>query len=271
VCIVFPQLLIESRIGLVIHPPDLHNRTHIPHFSLVRASATASNDNWYQKSSTISETEEPTSSRMPQWAETISRTVKLLVPQALANKGLVEEEDEDDSDDDFDLPAEAGEQVYPWRIRIWGLTISPGGGSTAVLVTQQTALHPERRFWTKVLFGWTARQTREDLEHTHPETVSVNWLPIPKHKLTTEALMWEWMYGGIDEVAGVTSSKNTYDPNLTADLPGSARLQLKEQFKPIIPTQKCAYCEEILERIKQQWICTNDHPFGTLFCDILRP
>ncbi|ROW04447.1 hypothetical protein VMCG_05012 [Cytospora schulzeri] len=199
-----------------------------------------------------------------------------------------DDEDDEDSDDDDDEDgagaAYQGPDVHPLRMRIWGLAVSPGGGTTAVLASQQLTQKPERGGWhnhrSRVMFDHHHNKGRRPLrrkaqvhggggigggpmdldgdEEAGSSTVNVD-------NLTTEARLWEWMYGGGPGVPGIT-----HYPEPTADSGGSSinrhkddnsnnpgraqeakdalaqarRDRIKEVFKPFVRDQTCSICAD---------------------------
>lgn len=206
-----------------------------------------------------------------------------------------DDDDGDDSDDDDDdgrgggaVPAYEGPDVHPLRMRIWGLAASPGGGTTAVLASQQLTQKPERGGWhnhrSRVMFdhhrgGRRARagKTQDDGgdggggrrgDDEGASAVNVD-------SLTTEARLWEWMYGGGPGVPGITglvgggrgdidddiNNNNDDDDNNGKDNssnnnnPGRAqeardslaqerRNRIREVFRPLVRDQTCSICAD---------------------------
>ncbi|KAH8158914.1 hypothetical protein CIB48_g9336 [Xylaria polymorpha] len=186
-----------------------------------------------------------------QWATEISQIIQHQLPRALAHRqgGNVEkgrgntsfESDADDddesdeledySDSDFDSEDENSskaafpgifrdvdteDQVHLYRVRIWGLTASPGGGTSAVLVSLHSNLELERDTFAglncRVLFGATPRVDRGD------------YIPPGTEMLSTEARAWEWMYGAGLPVPGFSTPLM---PNL------DGRFALKDDFREL--------------------------------------
>ncbi|OAQ97125.1 hypothetical protein LLEC1_03220 [Akanthomyces lecanii] len=87
--------------GLVIHHADPSSPSPVPHYSLVRQSCTATNQDWFQ--TTLPEDETP----LPQWAEDIGQQTvrRISLARALQGKDI----DSDDSEDgDMDLEQDFG-------------------------------------------------------------------------------------------------------------------------------------------------------------------
>ncbi|ROW16593.1 hypothetical protein VPNG_01584 [Cytospora leucostoma] len=148
-----------------------------------------------------------------------------------------EDSDDDDDDDDDDVDAQPGYEgpdVHPLRMRIWGLAVSPGGGTTAVLASQQLTQGPERGGWhthrSAVLFGHEETRRRrgggrgrkahggdgdgddigkmdldvDDDDDEEEEEEEEAGSAVNVDGLSTEARLWEWMYGGGPGVPGLT-------------------------------------------------------------------
>lgn len=292
--------------GLYIHPPRKTPaaQTPTPQYSLVRLSATSTNDNWHQESKPregkssarrYSAPPEVETGRMetyqmetdhtaenvgddgnyddataPQWVDYIRHMTHVQVPLSLAvaggggsaaigsdsessngdgEPGESGEDDDGDNDDD-DAADDDGDddrsefdateaQVYPYRIRIWGLAASPGAGSSAVLASQHLTQRPERIVRMLVLFGWHEQGQQSST------TSQVG-------SLTTEGRTWEWMYGG-------------GDPASRPDFGQSGAVPF-----PIWPQegeslQRCSYCNTALRSRGDQSRCANNHAFGMLW------
>jgi hypothetical protein len=148
---------------------------------------------------------------------------------------------EDDEDDD-DLPDAADAQVHPFRVRILGLTASPGGGSTAVLFSRFSTVHPDRPCRTSIAFGCV------------PADRNTNREADMQPGLTTEGRMWEWMYGGGPEVPGFH----------TESRPPTTNSELEAVFGEILPTQQCVFCRTPLKLYSETYECEMRHSFGRL-------
>lgn len=250
--------------GLVIHPIGLEMTSPpiTPLYTAVRLSATATNGDWWESNLPLQLNpaghEEP-----PQWVTEIEAKIHTRMTIAMAGRIACDDDDDDsqdgtgrkgfldsdsdksdDDDDDeaaedeshtdFDPWAEEGPEVFPWRMRLWGLAISPGGGSSAVLATPQLATRPGRADWgahrSQVLFGARrrAQQSRRARPQPQPDPDAMNIDPelgggatdvaaavveeedeeytMNVEDLTVEARLWEWMYGGGPGVPGITPS-----------------------------------------------------------------
>jgi hypothetical protein len=137
--------------------------------------------------------------------------------------------------------------IHPYQFRIWGLALSPGGGSTAALVTRSSTRYPDRKGRSKLFFGWT-RSSAEQSPEENGGSKEAN------SKLTTEGRIWEWMYGtGPD----ITRSTANTDPSLSHRQPA-----LSEFFRDVKANQKCAFCESTLRNDGYEAKCDNGHSFG---------
>ncbi|KUI63749.1 hypothetical protein VM1G_10562 [Cytospora mali] len=290
--------------GLIVHPVSLQtvSPSLVPSYTAVRLSATATNQGWWEsnlgaKSGNVS--------KEPQWAIDIQEIINTVTPLGLAgltgdddgeedgqdqivegeeeaqnrneewdtDEDEVEDEDEDDDDDDDDdddmdtVPAYEGPDVHPLRMRIWGLAASPGGGSTAVLASQQLTQHPERGGWhnhrSRVLFDHKGR--REVRRSTQGQSQGGGTMDLDEDEstvnvdnLTTEARLWEWMYGGGPGVPGIThypEQDGTADADADNDSPGKAqeakdvlaqarRDMIRAVFRPFARDQTCSICAD---------------------------
>ncbi|KAF4846454.1 hypothetical protein CGCSCA4_v006059 [Colletotrichum siamense] len=251
--------------SLIIHPPDMTKRTKAPSYSLVRLSATGSNDNWFQQNAidTFSDTV------LPKWAETISSTVKLSVPAAMLGRGSggapggdaesAASDDDDSDDEDFDLPEDAGEQIRPYRVRVWGLTVSPAGGVTAVLVSQHSTQQPEKSVKTRVMFGGKVSSSgggggeMMDLDGTGEGRPRPFW-----ERQSTEAKMWDWMYGGGPAVPGTLATETA---GVVEDVDGD--VSLKARLREVKEKQRCVFCQTSLKQMGKESVCEGGHIFAT--------
>ncbi|KAI1141965.1 hypothetical protein F5Y05DRAFT_211174 [Hypoxylon sp. FL0543] len=266
----YPEARDESPVqnpitGLIIHPPSLSQTTTTPSYSLVRLSATHENDAWYQTNLPLPSTPED-GTVGPQWATEINQIIEHQLPRAMAYRPAAVNASagsEVDSDEDEEMDVEFAEgseydpeenfagvdtedQVHINRVRIWGMTASPGGGMTAVFISQYSALWPERDTYAgakcRVLFGRHDRQNQET-----EATLAVK-------KLSTEARAWEWMYGGGPPVWGVGTSSLQEDDKRTA---------LREHFELIGRKQACSFCGLSLEPKGKFSRCRGGHLFAT--------
>ncbi|OHE92860.1 hypothetical protein CORC01_11866 [Colletotrichum orchidophilum] len=271
--------------SLIIHPPNLSKQTKAPGYSLIRLSATATNDNWFQQS-TGDGSSSPAPESLPKWAEIVSSTVKLSVPAAMLGRGGVvggaavgggdgesvasgdDDDSEDDDDDDFDLPEDAGEQIHPHRVRMWGMTMTPAGGMSAVLVSQHSTQKPEKTVKTKVMFGGRVggdgAATLASLAAAAGDGDGMDvdggddggrasrlryW-----ERQSTEAKMWDWMYAGGPAVPG------TLD---TGDEARAGDVSLRKRFEEVKRKQTCVFCHASLVDEGKESICERGHIFAT--------
>lgn len=216
-----------------------------PLYTLIRLSATPTNQDWYQ-------TNLPPTTPFPQWAERIQRSVTRQVSRVEALGGI---DSESDTDSEFDEPEVhdmtpvseevISSKVYPHRFRLWGLAASPGDGSIAALVSKHATQHAERRPRSTVLFSWdTGERTDSTVSH------------VPK--LTTEGTIWEAMYGRILDMPSFLSG--TTDRSLVHET------SLRKMFKGVIPKQKCVFCGASLVMLGIESICEKGHSFGKSDC-----
>ncbi|CAM1511309.1 Fc.00g088220.m01.CDS01 [Cosmosporella sp. VM-42] len=224
--------------SLIIHSPNPSLKPPVPQYSLVRLSATAKNDEWYQ--SNLPES----ASALPQWVTKILRQTTQLISRMAALEGL--DSDSDDSDDELVEDDGSKLQVHPHRFRIWGMAASPGGSSTAALISRYSTQHPQRRGLSKLVFGW--QQLTEGDESK---------IRKPLNHLTTEGKLWEWMYGGGAEVPGTGTIKVS---------PSATKSPLREQFQTVVSRQRCVFCDASLQNHGDEAVCENGHEFVSPMC-----
>lgn len=139
-------------------------------------------------------------------------------------------------------------QVHPRRFRLWGLAASPGDGCTAVVVSKYNTQHPHRRDYAEIMFGWYVANDGEEDQ----AAISRNTLP---PRASTEARVWEWMYGRGDEVPGTT--------NATDIIPLASSLStLRRQFRDVLPKMRCVFCDTRVQEKGSEAECENGHSFG---------
>lgn len=317
--------------GLIIHPVSLDTASPptVPFYTAVRLSATATNPTWWESNLP----RRPNGSEEPQWATAIQERINIQIPFGMLGQigndadadnddpesyGVfreaenddnddednnnkhsddeeVDEEDEGDSDAEFDPWAKDGPEVHPWRMRLWGIAISPGGGATAVLATRQLTQKPEIAAWShhrsKVLFEFTQRQPPRrkkpalpQLQSSDPDAMDVDQeneeaveegesssssSMMDVEGLTTEARLWEWMYGGGPSVPGLTpllpDAKSNGETNGTghgnssivpqrraqetvakddAQATTARREKIRDIFQLFVDSQTCAICAD---------------------------
>lgn len=266
--------------GLIIHAPNISQLTPSPYFSLTRLAATPTNFNWYQSNLPLPPNPEEANPK-PRWATEISKILETTQPFSLAyrylnpngslpsesdaegsNKGDDDEDsEEEEEDDDFEHddgefykaellqeldPLEGMEKVHTTRVRIWGMTSSPGGGVTAVFTTLNSAIKPERHTFggirCKVLFGQNIAPVDEAILSTK--------------KLSTEGRMFEWMYGGGPRVPGVGAPGATTAHNTTKER------GYREMFRDVATQQLCVFCGGALKVLDTSASCAKGHVFG---------
>ncbi|KAF4963669.1 hypothetical protein FSARC_8313 [Fusarium sarcochroum] len=222
--------------GLIIHDQGQTVTGPVPYYSIARLSATLNNQDWFQTN-----LPEPEAS-LPNWAARIRRHTTRLVPRSIALEGL--DSDSDDSEDDMMEEDSSQLQVPGSRYRIWGLAQSPGGSTTAVLVSRYSTQHPERRALCKLMFA--RRDEQGDKEHNDAIT--------PVRPLTTEGQAWGWMYGNGPEVLGTTATSK-----ISPELHNSP---LREQFRSVAANQHCVFCDAALRLEEDEAKCENGHLFA---------
>lgn len=267
---------------VVVHPHAVDSSIDQPPvFTLVRLSATQATSNWYETTATTNE--------KPKWAETISRVLDISMPRHLLGKTGAEglgigdgdededdenkndepdndmdddEEDEDaDGEEDLDViqnhlsqmeaPASSADDdsIHIWRARLYGIALSPGGGCSAVVWAKIAAAVVERGAWHQ------ARSTLSFHCHDTPwaqveDKVEVNNDPRIAG-LSTEARMFEWMYGRGPDVAGVTRPKE-----------GEKGITIVKKACENIASA-CAYCRQSLVQEGLCFVCPKGHSFET--------
>lgn len=227
---------------------------------------------------------------MPQWAEDIGqRTVRRIsLARALRGKDIDSDDSEDDEMDleqDIDIEKLESEgngalaegdvqmqernggsserQVHPRRFRLWGLAASPGDGCTAAVVSKYNTQHPNRRDRAEVVFGWCVPPDGEDGDDTTAAAAAAYNKPMPA-RATTEARVWEWLYGRGPEVPGTTDATDI----LTL---ASSMSTLRRQFRDVLPRVHCVFCDTRVWENGAEAICDKGHSFGTFFQLCSRP
>lgn len=217
--------------SLVVHSPETLDKPPTPLYSLVRSSVTASSTDWFETN--IPQTPEALA---PSWINHLHRVTHRLVPRTEAVDVPDVDSDPDETDDEVDDAEGSGLMVHPYRFRIWAMASSPGGGSTAALVSKYSTQYPSRSARCRLIFDELA--TKSEVPH--------------ERALTTEGKMWEWMYGNGAEVPGVTVRNE--DPSLPTPL--------RDFFKPIKEKQMCWLCESGLQDVDNEAKCLNGHSVG---------
>ncbi|KAK3688265.1 gpi-anchor transamidase-like protein [Podospora appendiculata] len=262
-------------VDMIIHPPDLSDPAPVPLYTLIRMSATAKNDEWYENN-------DPTATAKPQWARDISQKVEISVPADKYKKlsydvdsdsddgsgdsdGEEMDDDDDDGNDDGEIAATAQvPEIHPHRLRLYGLAISPGGGATAVLASAHNTQHPERGGWhtvrSTIYFGHQPRRRRtttpDDDEDEDDEC------PHKSPPLTMEARLFDWLYGGGPEVPGVTTPARAEDSKEGARIV-QERDRLAALFRPALERQTCDRCGTRMTAAAALSRCETGHFFGT--------
>ncbi|KAK2589417.1 hypothetical protein QQS21_012907, partial [Conoideocrella luteorostrata] len=226
--------------GLIIHRPDPFNKPHEPLYSLIRLSATHTNQDWYQ-------TNLPSESKLPQWAERIRRAITREVTRVEALGGI---DSDSDSDSEFDDPivdmtmvTEESHlsKVHPHRFRLWGLAASPGDGCIATVVSKHVTQHSDRRPRSRVLFSWPTKHDTAHHGHHVPRS------------LTTEGTVWEYMHGNISDTPAFLST--------TTDRSLHQETSLRKLFKGVLPKQECVFCGTGLVTLGNESTCEKGHSF----------
>ncbi|KAK0721979.1 peptidase C13 family-domain-containing protein [Lasiosphaeria miniovina] len=268
-------------IDLFIHPPDPSKPTSVPLYTLARLSATTTNQDWYETNAPHDEDSETGDPTIPQWARDISDKLQISIPADMRFKrryggdsesdvgsasdnsdadmegfDVDESDEDDDEDDDADTTATSTvPEIHPHRFRLHGLAASPGAGVSVVLVSTHSTQNPERGGWhtvrSAVMFGYKpppqptlADQGSEEA----PSPGSADPTPRPQ-TLTTEARLFEWLYGGGPEVPGVTVSNRqvtSAEDSCRWQAGEVARqaelLRIRNMFQPAIERQTCDLC-----------------------------
>lgn len=237
--------------------------TPTPIFTLVRASATAKNPKWYETNAgdvVVSQGHEPTPP--PQWHTSIHEKVNIALPvRVFDDSDSSDSEEKEESwpgyGDIEEVPQPAhteNEVVHLHNARLWGLAASPGGGSTAVLMSLQSAYRPDRGGFynaqSTVLFGWAPGPLPLA---SAPSTAS-------SLRLSTEGRMWEWMYGAGPGVPRITASSVPGE----MDTEALGRDRVRAHFRGLVEVQKCIFCgkDMVLWEDEKHFSCAEDHVYG---------
>lgn len=226
--------------GLIIHPPNSSAKPSLPLYTAVRLSATGTNQDWF-------ETNLPRdTSKVPSWAERIRKNTTMLLPRATVMGGLEPESDSDDMDNEAEGEEVPEKLEHPYRFRIWGLAASPGGSSTAVVVSKYSSLYPHRQGICSLYFG---RESLTNMDITD---------------LTTEGKMWEWMHANGPAVPGVTEFDEikTEEGHVARNHLGngqSSASDLRSLFADVLAKQRCMFCDGTLTTTGDSAFCENGH------------
>ncbi|KAK4199992.1 hypothetical protein QBC40DRAFT_77149 [Triangularia verruculosa] len=276
-------------IDMVVHPPsDPANPTPKPLYTLVRLSATPTTPNWYETNALAALAADPSQPYF-QWARAIKQKLEILVPADMYQKRSYGADDSD-SDEESDVgelmeenaddeevsylgegltPIDAtmggdtakdvkvAPEVHPHRFRMHGLTLSPGGGASAVLVSAHSTQHPERGGWhtqrSQVLFSYKSRRGPDRLRDLALDDTNLNYALIDS--MTTEGNLFEYLYGGGPKVPGVHYSLSS----------GPRHAHVAQIFAPVVADQKCEVCgAAINQSMKEADLvgCEKGHFFG---------
>ncbi|KAI5919783.1 hypothetical protein F4810DRAFT_714134 [Camillea tinctor] len=172
----------------------------------------------------------------------------------MAKDGGDEEEEEGGNDENMGpllgvRTLDTADQVHTTRVRIWGMAGSPGGGTTAVFVSEHSTVKPERDTYAglncRVLFGRVPGRGDNSIGISEPETETEIEKEREREKmLSTEARMWEWIYGGGPPVPGISAAGTDHggEEGDEAD-----QVALRDHFALVRQQQVCAFCETRLE------------------------
>jgi len=224
-------------------------------------SATNTNPDWY-------ESNRPRSDPDPQWHRDILERVNISIPEYIFNRRrAASDSDFSDTFSESESESEPGVPSKPFRAeaarevpvpeifihtaRLWGLTMSPGGGVTAALVSYHPAQALEHggfhRNRSRVAFDFVPLDNGNDEgseSDSAPEGIMGDPIDgrVSARPLSTEARMWEWMYGGGAGVKNLSAAAVRHE---TTD--DAVRSMVRKLFSSIVGTQKCTICEAGLE------------------------
>jgi hypothetical protein len=232
--------LLTRLSGLRIHPPNPAAKDPVPLYSLVRSSATGTNHDWFQTN--IASVQ----ASAPQWAARIRQATQKRISKVESLEPIDTDSDSDDSDDNEPENKNVVRDIHQYRYRIWGLVSSPGGATTAVLVSKYNTQYPERRGASRIYFDWKLRE-----DEGEPAGVAA-----PVSNMTTEGRVWQWMYGNGQPVDGTTKSNRGSTLGDASDSPVRALLDA------YAADQQCVFCNSPLENDGSEARCANDHSFG---------
>ncbi|KAI0017229.1 transcription factor IIIC subunit delta N-term-domain-containing protein [Xylariomycetidae sp. FL0641] len=269
--------------GLIIHPPSPAHMTPTPLYTLARLSATHENDGWHQTNLPLTtDLGEENTTAIPRWATEIRQSIEHELPRLLAyqqdvfgeNKIFGEDDDDEDGGDDEEEYEESemgdyyeeddkvnflgvrgldtADQVHVNRYRIWAMAVSPGGGTGAVFVTQHGTIRPDRDGYgglrCRLLFGKFPTAVRHDDDGAGAGAGSGTYVK----KLSTEAKMWEWIYGDGPPVPGISAPTADQD---------DGRTSLRDRFGNISQNQLCSFCGQPFRLEGNSARCEHGHSF----------
>lgn len=196
-------------------------------------------------------------------------------------------DDEDDEDNDAtgiegsgfqnerngDIDMYTNPEVHPQRALLWGIAISPGGGSTAVLTSSQNTQKPQRGTWnhyhSQVMFEYSNRRVKPkeaagNAAAEKPRAEGHGDYDVVENVadvegLSTEARLWEWLYGNGAGVPALTyyaslpssetATTETTNTRLVAHQTKDAKAQvhrdkIKSLFTSLVGGQTCVICAD---------------------------
>ncbi|KAK4663546.1 hypothetical protein QC763_609350 [Podospora pseudopauciseta] len=277
-------------IDMVVHPPpDPARPTPTPLYTLVRLSATPTTPNWYE-TNVPSALAADSNSPYFQWARSIQQKLEVLVPADMYQKrayGADDSDSDEESDDGvlmedtleddegvnytgegltaIDLTTDANvarevkvvPEVHPHRFRFHGLTLSAGGGASAVLVSAHSTQHPERGGWhtqrSQVLFSYKPRRASGRSLSMYMDDDNLNFSLVSS--MSTEGKLFEYLYGGGPDVPGVHYPLSS-DPR---------HAHVAQIFAPVVRNQKCEVCgAAVTQSMRKEDLvgCEKGHFFG---------
>ncbi|KAK0636583.1 hypothetical protein B0T17DRAFT_613298 [Bombardia bombarda] len=272
-------------VDLVVHAPDFNNPPAIPLYTLIRMSANVNNLNFWESNRVEIGVPADLHLKRGYGGESDSDNDSM---------GGVEPADGEDLEylDDYENEAEADNtidendntadvvipeipEIHPYRLRLHGLAASPGGGATAVISSHHSTQHPERGGWhtvrSVVSFGYRPRRRQHADDNTGPQQQQQQQqLPDPSiphahvEPLTTEARLFEWLYGGGPLVPGINMPSREEDGQDRGPAAMAAQLErLRALFRPAIEQQTCDLCGSRMECRGAVSGCAKGHFFGT--------
>jgi len=295
---------------MTVAPPS-NTSGSIPSYTIVRMSATAAGPDWWTSNTPASHAHKPRWAIEVDSKVTAKEAVgraggTAAIPED--GTGIYEEDYDEGTAETLGVggggsgvrPAgPVGDYIHPTNMKIWGLAGSPGGGSSVVLASAYDAQKPDRGGWfhsrSQLYFNTTPRAHygQHHLQAANPDKgkskeadgfpSSLAPEPLPPTLqqdmrttlLSTEARVWEWMYGGGPDVPGATTPLATSTSTSTqqqqqqhgadADAAARARRTVRDAFGPAVAHQTCAICGAGLAVREEGTVCRGDaaHGFDT--------